>query len=517
MRTLGIAMAVAVGVSGVAGGQTTYYVDAACGDDGWSGLSPICEEPDGPKLTIDGAWFPGIHGDEIVVAPGVYAVAGFSGEGFLVRSSDGPVTTSITLSVPSGVPGMVIEGFTILSPANIGGEGVTISGCIFDGLTGNPALSAAGQVAISDCWFINNTEVGAIRFNNAVGQSTITGSVFVGNSNPAFTDGGAVYFSGSGSLAVSDCTFIGNSASDHGGAVYLHGPGSMAISDCTFIGNSATDRGGAVYFSNSGSASISTSSFEDNIAGEGGAIYFRQSNSSEITSCRFTGNTADLGGAIYNRVDPVIGNSLFAGNQAFFGGALFNAEGFNMPALINCTITENDAGLGPAIFNDDFTVLSIWNSILWNNSGHPLAIFNDSSITTLNYSSSENPLFVDSANGDYRLQSGSPAIDAGHNWAIAELADTDLDGNFRFANDLGTVDTGCGVPVQVDAGAYEFPGNPFPVKFGDIDADGVVGITDFLDLLAAWGACTETCCLADLDLDGDIGIADFLILLGNWG
>jgi len=124
MRTLGIAMAVAVGVSGVAGGQTTYYVDAACGDDGWSGLSPICEEPDGPKLTIDGAWFPAIDGDEIVVAPGVYTdIPGFSSKGLLLRSSDGPETTSIaTLNVGGGLQGMVFEGFTVLSQASIGGE-----------------------------------------------------------------------------------------------------------------------------------------------------------------------------------------------------------------------------------------------------------------------------------------------------------------------------------------------------------------------------------------------------------
>ena len=104
--------------------QTTYYVDAACGDDGWSGLSPICEEPDGPKLRIDGAWFPAIDGDEIVVAPGVYTdIPGFSSKGLLLRSSDGPETTSIaTLNVGGGLQGMVFEGFTVLSQASIGGE-----------------------------------------------------------------------------------------------------------------------------------------------------------------------------------------------------------------------------------------------------------------------------------------------------------------------------------------------------------------------------------------------------------
>jgi len=54
---------------------------------------------------------------------------------------------------------------------------------------------------------------------------------------------------------------------------------------------------------------------------------------------------------------------------------------------------------------------------------------------------------------------------------------------------------------------------------GDLDADGVVGIADFLSLLGGWGPCPvpPAACLADLDADGVVGIADFLTLLGNWG
>jgi len=66
-------------------------------------------------------------------------------------------------------------------------------------------------------------------------------------------------------------------------------------------------------------------------------------------------------------------------------------------------------------------------------------------------------------------------------------------------------------------GVYEYQGDPFPVKLGDIDGDGIVGISDFLALLADWGACVEECCLADFDLDGFVGINDFLILLAGWG
>jgi hypothetical protein len=53
---------------------------------------------------------------------------------------------------------------------------------------------------------------------------------------------------------------------------------------------------------------------------------------------------------------------------------------------------------------------------------------------------------------------------------------------------------------------------------GDLDGDGVVGVTDFLDMLAAWGPCPDPPepCLSDLDNDGEVGVTDFLDLLAFW-
>ncbi|MHC4766420.1 MAG: hypothetical protein ACYTF2_15095, partial [Planctomycetota bacterium] len=49
----------------------------------------------------------------------------------------------------------------------------------------------------------------------------------------------------------------------------------------------------------------------------------------------------------------------------------------------------------------------------------------------------------------------------------------------------------------------------------DVDGDGAVGVTDFLQLLAAWGPCPE--CPEDIDGDGTVGVLDFLELLAAWG
>jgi glucose/arabinose dehydrogenase len=51
-------------------------------------------------------------------------------------------------------------------------------------------------------------------------------------------------------------------------------------------------------------------------------------------------------------------------------------------------------------------------------------------------------------------------------------------------------------------------------KVGDLDGDGVAGLSDFQILIEQFG---ESNVAADLDMDGTVGIIDFLILLANWG
>ncbi len=65
--------------------------------------------------------------------------------------------------------------------------------------------------------------------------------------------------------------------------------------------------------------------------------------------------------------------------------------------------------------------------------------------------------------------------------------------------------------VRIDCAA----GNP-----ADLDNDGMVGVTDLLILLGAWGPCQDPCppfCLGDLDNDCEIGVTDLLAVLGAWG
>jgi hypothetical protein len=101
-------------------------------------------------------------------------------------------------------------------------------------------------------------------------------------------------------------------------------------------------------------------------------------------------------------------------------------------------------------------------------------------------------------------------LDAGYDAEIAPFTESELLEHAGIA--YGGADT---LPGQVEPpAAYVFN---FALP-GDLTSDGVVGVDDFLALLAQWGSCPAPpgACPADLDGDGEVGVNEFLTLLANW-
>jgi hypothetical protein len=48
-----------------------------------------------------------------------------------------------------------------------------------------------------------------------------------------------------------------------------------------------------------------------------------------------------------------------------------------------------------------------------------------------------------------------------------------------------------------------------------LDGDGLVGVTDLLQLLGVWGACKN--CQEDFDGNGFVDVSDILELINSWG
>ncbi len=147
--------------------------------------------------------------------------------------------------------------------------------------------------------------------------------------------------------------------------------------------------------------------------------------------------------------------------------------------------------------------LTMTDCILWD--GGDEISNNDGSTVTVTYTNVEggfpgignidaDPLFIDPDNGDYRLSSGSPCIDAGDNTAVPEDITTDLDGNPRFLDIPETPDTGNGTLPIVDMGAYEsLGGGCLAVTSQEVvcHADGTTFTVNVEGLNACTGGTTQ--------------------------
>ncbi len=133
-----------------------------------------------------------------------------------------------------------------------------------------------------------------------------------------------------------------------------------------------------------------------------------------------------------------------------YGGAAIGCT------LYNCILTDNYADQGAAAF-----ACKLFNCILNNNGCDQGSI--------LNCCLGADPKFMDYANGNLRLQSDSPCINAGNNDFVTTAAD--LGGNSRIVS--GTV----------DIGAYEYQGTGSLISYAWLQQYGLPtdGSADSID------------------------------------
>jgi alpha-tubulin suppressor-like RCC1 family protein len=193
----------------------------------------------------------------------------------------------------------------------------------------------------------------------------------------------------------------------------------------------------------------------------GGGMLNNSSSSPTVINSTFSGNTANAGGGMSNNSSssPTVINSTFSGNTANAGGGMYNLSS-SSPAVTNSTFYGNTSA-GGEMYNNSSSSPAVTNCIIW---GSGSGIVNNNSTPTVTFSIvqggyagtgnlSQDPLFIDAANDDLRLQACSPGIDAGDNNAVPMGITTDLDGNPRIFNN-GTV----------DMGAYELQSTITPVS-----------------------------------------------------
>lgn len=190
--------------------------------------------------------------------------------------------------------------------------------------------------------------------------------------------------------------------------------------------------GGGIYCGSASDLKTKNVLIAENSAENGAGIYLYMC-SPDLSDVIIRNNRADsLGGGIYcYGSSPTLTNIILDGNSAGEKGGGIYSVYLNYLKLINLTITGNTAASGSAIFGEQYSNVTLVNSILWddpqqeivvgssvliaysNIQGRQASIVNnnDGSIYWLEGNIDTDPLFADLKS--LHLSKNSPCIDAG--------------------------------------------------------------------------------------------------------
>jgi hypothetical protein len=377
--------------------------------------------------------------DTVLVTNGVYAT-GRRTVGTDLLANRVAVDKPVLLQSVNGPTQTVIQGYQVSGTTH--GDGAIrcvylADGAILSGFTLTNGATRSVDAAIRE-------QCGGGLCCESFGMLA-TNCVLAGNS--ACYEGGGV-----SAGILKDCTLTGNSASTGGGA------SGTRLDHCTLVGNSANEGGGTY------GATMLRCTLAGNSAAHGGAV-----SEGRLENCRLTGNTAYQGGGaawsdLYNCT--VTGNSSENGG-GIYGGTLNNCTvagnsagqggGACYATLNNCTLTGNAAGTGGGVSGGTFNNCIVFFNTATNGQNYSDA---DTLTTVLNYccttplpttgvgNITNEPAFVNLADGDFHLRYGSPCIDAGTD--LGTIITNDFDGHPRPLDGSGD-----GI-AAVDLGAYEF-------------------------------------------------------------
>ncbi len=385
---------------------------------------------------------------------------------------------------PGGTANMQIRNCTFRNNYGGGGGGLAID-CV---------LGGSSEALISNCHFVGNTaslrvsSTGAAVFiqgnSGAVIKPRFENCTF--RDNYCGNDGGAFSATPSGeetllAFEIDSCLFENNQSEDRGGAIWYRmssgGQSRVVIKNSQFISNIAGGQAGAIFarssFANVANDTIINCLFSQNRSqgtspnneGEGGALFLRGSQQGvrehHIINSLFDRNfAAQRGGAIATTsfifeagvCDAKIINSSFYGNATNGNGGAIHTEGSqgsNNMIIANSILWGDQAFANESeIFNNGATITASFNII---QDGLPANIID----TVGNIF--EDPQYIDPQNGDLRISSCSPAIDAGSNQLIPQDAvDIDLDRNLNEKISIDFIGQNRFFNDSIDIGAYEW-------------------------------------------------------------
>jgi len=397
--------------------------------------------------------------------------AAMAGGGTVTFACDGTITLTNTITATTntvldgtGHSVKVSGGNTVpVFSVNAGVEFTLVNLTVGDG--GGTYLGAglfnAGATKLVNCTFSNNVARGSPAFGGAIYQSggrlMVNGCTFVGNravgTNSATSFGGAIasgYVLFSGPIAITNSTFVGNSATS-GGAIYRGcGPGStngpVTVVNCSFAENSGYALANCSF--SSGAMLLLNTVLVSNSPANGSAVTDGGHNLSSDASGNFTHpfsleSIDPRLGLLTNNGGPTLTMSLLADSPAIDAGndsaaPAVDQRGVSRPAGFYSDIGAYEAAI--AGFNAGlFQIGATTNAVTEANTNLLVSVVRAGGLAgtvSVNFSTSSGTA---SAGSDYMATNGTVVFAAGqhsNSFIVPLFEDEIVEGTETFSLEL---------------------------------------------------------------------------------
>ena len=271
-----------------------------------------------------------------------------------------------------------------------------------------------------------NSECPLMIHGGVSSECRVTGFTMQNGEGCVFGQGGGIYIEGS-SPRLDHLIVKNNHSTSYGGGICIKIGSSPALDEIIIQNNSADQYGGGIYSEDHSNPILNNVVIRNNSAEFGGGIYSIAYSNLDLENIEISNNSAEHGAGICltDSSSASLDHVLISNNTGLESPGIYTFRS-NLDMSFSTVVGNSYTISNSGVINNAYSLITIANSILWNESVEN-EYWADSLFTTNityslvkgGYSGEGNidtdPLFCNPDNGDFTLAQNSPCVGTGEN------------------------------------------------------------------------------------------------------